>query len=254
VRVLRDELHLLTGAYVVDALTGEELAEFERHLYRCAACTEEVKGLRETTAALGMAAAVAPPPEMRPRVLAAATRMRQLPPSARTLPGHGAPRKATRLRRFAGPRPVTTVAVAAMVAAIVVLCVLQVRTRQQLEQAQAGNRVAAQILAAPDARIETGGTTVGGTMTAVISPHDGKAVVTTVDMPVPSGTRVYQLWVISAAGARSAGLLPASTAGATSPVLAADVQPGDKLAITVEPAGGTLQPTTTPIVLLTAQA
>jgi anti-sigma-K factor RskA len=91
-------------------------------------------------------------------------------------------------------------------------------------------------------------------MTAVISPHDREAVITTVGMPVPSGTRVYQLWVISAAGARSAGLLPSSSNGATSPVLAADVQPGDKLAITVEPSGGTPQPTTTPVVLLTAQA
>jgi anti-sigma-K factor RskA len=151
-------------------------------------------------------------------------------------------------------RPVTTVAVAALVAAIVVLAVLQVRTRQQLQQAQAGNRVAAAVLAAPDARLETGGTTLGGTMTAVISAHDREAVITTVGMPVPSGTRVYQLWVISAAGARSAGLLPSSSTGVTSPVLAADVQPGDKLAITVEPAGGTPQPTTTPVVLLTAQA
>jgi hypothetical protein len=76
VRVQRDELHLLTGAYAVDALTGAELAEFERHLYRCKPCTEEVRGLRETTARLGMAAAIAAPPEMRPRVLAAATRVR----------------------------------------------------------------------------------------------------------------------------------------------------------------------------------
>ena len=195
----QDDLHLLTGVYVVDALTGAELAEFERHLYRCASCTEEVRGLRETTARLGMAAAITPPPEMRPRVLAVATRMRQLPPSARTLHAHGAPRRTTRLRRVL-PRPVTSAVVAALVAAIVVLAVLQVRTRQQLEQAQSQNRVAATILAAPDAHIETGGTAVGGTMTAVISPHDGEAVITTVGMPVPSGTKVYQLWVISAAG------------------------------------------------------
>jgi anti-sigma-K factor RskA len=242
-------LHLLTGAYVVDALTGAELAEFERHLYRCGSCAEEVRRLRETTTGLGMAAAIAPPPEMRPRVLAAATHMRQLPPSAR--PGHGAPRRPTGLRRVL-PRPVTTVAVAALVAAIVVLSVLQVRTRRQLQEAQAGNRVAAAVLAAPDARLVTGGTTLGGTMTAVVSPHDREAVITTVGMPVPTGTKVYQLWVISAAGARSAGLLPPGSTGVTSPVLAADVQPGDKLAITVEPAGGTPQPTTTPIVLLSA--
>ena len=32
------ELHLLTGAYAVDALTGDELDEFEKHLPGCASC------------------------------------------------------------------------------------------------------------------------------------------------------------------------------------------------------------------------
>ena len=82
-------------------------------------------------------------------------------------------------------------------------------------------------------------------MTAVISPRDREAVITTADMPTPADAKVYQLWVISAAGARSAGLLPGSGAGVTSPVLATGVRPGDRLAITVEPAGGTSQPTTT---------
>ena len=50
------------------------------------------------------------------------------------------------------------------------------------------------------------------------------------------------------ASARSVGLLPGSSARATSPVLADDVQPGDQLAVTIEPAGGTRQPTTIPIV------
>jgi anti-sigma-K factor RskA len=59
---------------------------------------------------------------------------------------------------------------------------------------------------------------------------------------------VYQLWVMSGASARSVGLLPGSSAGATAPILADDVQPGDQLAITIEPAGGTKQPTTNPIV------
>ncbi|MGH3166914.1 MAG: anti-sigma factor domain-containing protein, partial [Trebonia sp.] len=142
----------------------------------------------------------------------------------------------------------------AMAAAIVVLAVFQVGTRQQLEQTQAGNRAVAAVLAAPDARVETSGTTVGGTVTAVISARDREAVITTAGMPALPGTRVYQLWVIGAAGARSAGLMPSSSAGVTSPVLAAGVQPGDRLAITAEPAGGTTRPTTTPVVLLSARA
>jgi anti-sigma-K factor RskA len=247
------ELHLLTGAYAADALTGAELAEFEKHLARCPACTEEVRGLRETTARLGMATAIAPPSGMRQQVLAAAARTRQLPPPGRKLRTPGSSRSGTRLRH-ALPRPVTVAAVAAMAAAIVVLAVLQAGTRHQLQQAQAGNRAVAAVLAAPGARIETSGTTVGGTVTAVISPGDREAVITTAGMPAPSGDRVYQLWVISTGGARSAGLMPSGSTGPTPPVLAAGVQPGDKLGITVEPAGGTARPTTTPVVLISTHA
>jgi anti-sigma-K factor RskA len=242
------ELHLLTGVYAVDALTGAELAEFERHLRRCATCTEEVRGLQETAARLGMTTAIAPPPWMRAQVLAVASRTRQLPPSGGRLLARDTSRRVTRLRRSL-PRSVAAVTLAA---AIVVLAVLQVNTRHQLQQAQQGSREVAAVLAAPDARIEMSSTTVGGTVTAVISARDREAVITTVGLPAPADARVYQLWVMSASGARSVGLLPGSRASVTSPVLAADVQSGDRLGITVEPAGGTSQPTTTPIVLLAA--
>jgi anti-sigma-K factor RskA len=242
------ELHLLTGAYAVDALTGAELDEFEKHLQRCASCTEEVRGLQETAARLGMITAIEPPPWMRRQVLAAASRTRQLPPAGGRPLGRDTPRRMTRLRRSL-PR---SAAVVAMAAAIVVLAVLQVNTRHQLQQTQQGNSAVAAVLAAPDARLETSSTTVGGTVTAVISPRDREAVITTADMPTQSDAKVYQLWVISASGARSIGLLPGGGTGVTSPVLAADVQPGDRLGITVEPAGGTSQPTTTPIALIAA--
>jgi anti-sigma-K factor RskA len=237
-------LHLLTGAYAVDALTGDELAEFERHLEQCAACAEEVRGLRETAARLGMATAIEPPSWMREQVLAAAGRVRQLPPSGvRPLTADGPRRRRHLSRRL--PRPI---AVTAMAAAIVALAVLQVGTRHQLQRAQANNQTIASVLSASDARVELSSSTVGGTVTAVISPHDREAVITAAGMPTPSDARVYQLWVISPAGARSVGLLPGSSARAASPVLADDVQPGDQLAVTIEPAGGTKQPTTIPIV------
>jgi anti-sigma-K factor RskA len=243
------DLHLLTGAYALDALTGDELDQFEKHLQRCASCTEEVRGLSETAARLGMTTAIEPPPWMRRQVLAAASHTRQLPPSGGRLLSRDKPRRTARLRRSL-PR---TAAMLVMAAAIVVLTILQVNTRNQLQQTQQGSREVAAVLAAPDARIEASPTSVGGSATAVISPRDREAVVTTTDMPTPADAKVYQLWVINGSGARSVGLLPSSSTGVTSPVLAADVQPGDRLGITVEPAGGTAQPTTTPIVLLAAK-
>lgn len=242
------DLHLLTGVYAADALAGAELAEFERHLGRCASCAGEVRELRETAARLGMATAIAAPPGMREQVLAATQRTPQLPPGRR-MPAFGTLRPGTPLRRML-PRPVTVAAVAVMAAAVVVLAVFQVRTLHQLDEAQAGNRAVAAVLAAPDARIQASAATVGGTVTAVISARDRAAVITTAGMPAPPGTRVYQLWVISPAGARSAGLLSAGGGGATSPVLASGVQLGDRLGITIEPAGGSSQPTTTPVLVI----
>jgi anti-sigma-K factor RskA len=242
------QLHQLTGAYAADALTGAELAQFEKHLGQCPSCAEEVRGLRETAARLGLATATVPPPAMRQQVLRAANRTRQLPPSGRR-PLAGLPRRRARLRR-----PLTAVAVTAMAAAVVVLAFLQAGTQHRLEQAQSANQAVAAVLAAPGARIVTSGTAVGGTVTAVVSARDHEAVVTAAGMPAPPASRVYQLWLISVSGARSAGLMPASSAGSTPPVLTTDIQPGDHLGITIEPAGGSVRPTTAPVVLLSVYA
>jgi hypothetical protein len=80
VRLQRPELHTLTGSYTLDAVPGAEREEFEHHLSRCPSCAAEVRGLRETAARLGVAAADQPPAGMRERVLSAAGRTRQLPP------------------------------------------------------------------------------------------------------------------------------------------------------------------------------
>ena len=248
------ELHLLTGAYAADAVTGAELAEFEKHLLGCPTCAEEVRGLRETAARLGMVTAIAPPPGMREQVLAATSRTRQLPPSSRkVIPLHVRPQRMRALPHGL-TRPVAVATMSAMAAAVIVLAVFQVNTRSQLRQTQADDRAVAAVLAAPDARITMSRAIVGGTVTAVISRTDGAAVITTSGMPAAASGKVYQLWVVSAASARSAGLMSGGTAGATSPLLADDVKPGDSLAITVEPAGGSARPTTTPVALLTAQA
>src|SRR5947209_2632725 len=80
VKNLRDDLHVLTGSYVLDAVSPDEREEFERHLQTCPACDAEVRGLRETAARLAIARAVAPPARMERQVLAATYQTRQLPP------------------------------------------------------------------------------------------------------------------------------------------------------------------------------
>jgi anti-sigma-K factor RskA len=253
VSVKPHELHLLTGSYALDALPEDDRAEFERHLARCPSCTEEVRGLRETAARLAMAPALIPPPEMRERVLAAAPRTRQLPPAGRGTLGQAGRR--TPLRRRSRSRAALAAGLLTLAAAVAFLLVMQLSTSGQLRQARSANQAIAAVLGAPDARLESLPTTVGGTVTAVVSLREREAVVTTADLPQPPGTRVYQLWVINAAGtARPAGLLAITSPGSASPVLAAGVLPGDRLGITVEPAGGTAQPTTTPVVIMPVTA
>ncbi|MGH3208526.1 MAG: anti-sigma factor [Trebonia sp.] len=243
--VQRHELHLLTGSYALDALTGAELAEFEKHLDECPSCAEEVRGLRETASRLAMATAVTPPPGMRQQVLAAASVTRQLPPAGRgSLPRPGGWRRPL-------SRAGLTAGILALAAAVVFLLVTQLSTNRQLQQARQDNSAIAAVLSAPDARIESMPATAGGTVTAVMSLRQAEAVVTTSALPALPGTRVYQLWVMTSSGAaKSAGLLTVTGAGSTTPVLADGVLPGDRLGITIEPAGGTAQPTTTPVVVM----
>jgi anti-sigma-K factor RskA len=255
---------MLTGSYALDALAGPERFAFERHLDRCDTCADEVRGLRETAARLALATAIAPPREMRQRVLTAAPLTRQLPPPGRNLlPGSNLLSGRNLLPRSGrrdGPRLVrpsqagVTAAIVALAAAVVFLFVTQAATQHQLRQVQASSRAIAAVLAAPDARAESMTVSVGGTATAVMSLTRHEAVISTAGVPALPGGKVYQLWVMSPAAPRSAGLLPASRAGITVPVLAEGVRPGDRLGITVEPAGGTARPTTAPVVVMPVPA
>jgi anti-sigma-K factor RskA len=202
---------------------------------------------------LALVTAFSPPPELRSRVLAAVAHTRQLPPDGRNPLARAGRRPGPRRRTLS--RAGITAGVLAMAAAVVVLLVMQFATNRQLQQAHAANNAIAAVLAAPDAQVESLPVATGGTATAVMSLREQEAVVTTVGLPALSGARVYQLWVMTSSGAAtSAGLLPVSSAGSTTPVLANGVRPGDKLGITVEPAGGTQQPTTTPVVTMPVTA
>src|SRR5579859_1681661 len=90
-RLLRQDLHTLTGAYALDAMdSASETARFSRHLTRCQSCASEVRGFREVATAMAFAATTEPPAEMRERVMAAVARTRQLPPEINT---HARPRR-----------------------------------------------------------------------------------------------------------------------------------------------------------------
>jgi anti-sigma-K factor RskA len=65
-----------------------------------------------------------------------------------------------------------------------------------------------------------------------------------------SGGKVYELWLMAPTGNRPEGLLDVQPSGRAAPVIASGLRPGDQTGLTVEPAGGSAQPTTTPIVVV----
>jgi len=245
-RFLRHDLHSLSGAYALDAIeAGPERDRFIRHLSRCQSCASEVRGFREVGTALAFAAAAEPPAELRMRVLAAAARTRQLPPEVST---HARPRR-TRARVPWVPWLSGVVATASIVVAVL-FGLAQAHTQDELNQVRAENQAISLLLSAPGAQLLTHEVTHGGVATVVLAADRHELAVVTTGLPaLPSG-QVYQLWLIGKPKIVSAGLLPAAKNGQTPAVLATGVVKGDTLGLTVEPAGGSAQPTTTPILAL----
>jgi uncharacterized membrane protein len=249
-KLFRRDLHSLSGAYALDALEqGAESERFARHLNRCPSCASEVREFREVATAMAFAAASAPPPELRDRVLAAVALTRQLPPEVTS---HARPRRARGRARGRVPWVpwLSGVVATAAVVVAVLFGYLQAHTEQQLNQARAQNQAIAQVLSAPQVKLLSHATTKGGVATVVLAAARHQIVVTTNGLPALPTGKVYQLWLIGTTRTVSAGLLPAATSGRTGPVLASGVVNGDTLGLTVEPAPGTAQPTTIPILAL----
>lgn len=228
------DVHALTGAYVLDAVSDVERAEFERHLSECDACRQEVAELRETASRLGLAATAEPPPRMRSAVMARISEVRQLPPDAPVIP----------LRRPRWALRLTSVAAAVLLVATAVLGSLLVRSQDSLEDTQAQAEAVSSILRSGDARIATQGDESSGRMTAVMSRSENKMLLLTNGLPAAPSGKDYQAWTI---GDRieSAGLITPRDGRASLEV--SGIDDAQLVGITIEPAGGSDQPTDEPI-------
>ncbi|MGW4893172.1 anti-sigma factor [Kitasatospora sp. NPDC004240] len=247
-----EDLHLLTGAYALHALDDEHDA-FEEHLGRCETCREEVAGFTAALARLATPHALPPPPAVRARVLARLEHERQLPPLRRS-----ADRPAPTARARAGFRGSRwqRFALAASLAAATTLGVFAVRQHEQAEQAQATaeqlrSQQAAfgELLTAPDARVTTAGAADGGsgTGTVVWSASRNQAGFLAAGLPAPGPGRVYELWLDHAGTLSPAGLLPD---GDGALLLTAPLDGARAVGVTIEPAGGSAQPTSEPVMAL----
>ncbi|TFD66771.1 anti-sigma factor domain-containing protein [Cryobacterium ruanii] len=106
----------------------------------------------------------------------------------------------------------------------------------------------AQINAADDSQRAATTTADGQEATLVWSNKLAISAVLVDNLPVLGGDQDYQLWYINAAGAVSAGTFDSSGDGTAWRVLDGTMHAGDQVGVTVEPNGGSDQPTSSPIV------
>lgn len=228
------DIHLLTGAYALDAVTGIERERFERHLRECAVCAQEVEELREVAARLAVAADAQPEPELRTAVLAQVALTRQdRPGAAKPVVG----------RRWRARAAMAFAAAAAVAGALAGGVALGERTAGEGSIAQEQS----QVQQAPDAVTVTGRGPTGAVAVAV-SRSLAKVSVSLDGVPALDARHAYQVWLIGPRGPQSAGLLrPGAGPGSLVSAFPADT---DRIAVTTEPATGSPQPTTPGVIRL----
>lgn len=240
------------AAYALAALDGDERGAFLEHLAGCPICRAEVAALRATVAQLPLGAdpdAVAPPPELRARILAAVA-------AAAVSPGGGAPPALVPgaaaapipfLRQWRRPQSYAAAAVLLLALGLGLLgwnLTLQREVRQarverdgaRLQLNQARETLEVRNLGA------TGGQSASGEV--LYLPNRHQAILTVHGLPALQPGQVYQVWLIqSGRPPQGAGVFLTQTTA-----LQADMSQYQTLAITVEPGpGGSAAPTTTPI-------
>ena len=219
------DIHALSGAYAVDAVDDIERASFERHLASCPTCRAEVASLREASALLADAATTTPPPALRDAVLSDITRVRPLPPVTVGGPVH---------RRRWFPALVAAVVLALVGVGGAVWQPWRDDTSVQVS-------VTDQVLQDPEAQQVSQTLPNGATATVVRSPKEHRAVLVTEDLPEPPAGKVYQLWLQTPSEDMvPAGLMPA---GGRTALLDGDADDAIGVGLSLEPAGGSEQPT-----------
>jgi anti-sigma-K factor RskA len=269
-----DELHSQAYLYVVGALTADELHEFETHLVGCADCRKEVADMNEVTARLSETVAAEPPAQLRSAVLAevAGTVQDPQPDAAAHEHAGAAPPRGRHAAssteaeqspaRAAAPvvpvrRPWRERA-AILAAAAAVLVAVGVSGWAINERSDARDEAAASqrlmdeltsVLNAGDAQTVTSSTKGGAVAMVVRSDRRGVALLLASDLPALPDGKTYQAWTIDHDKPTSAGTFE-SQGDQTALELPTAAVSTSTVAITVEPAGGSDQPTTDPIVAL----
>ena len=240
-----DDATELLALYALDALEGDESVELEAHLATCPRCASELDSLRGVAAAMGNAAET-PPAHLWDAI---SSRLYDAPTEA---PALIAPAVAsvTPIAPRRSRVQVISWAAAAVLVAVFALALGHANDRAARLQgalaASAKNEVLA-ALVAPGHHLVTLTGSHHAELAQMVTLPDGRAYLVSSRLPALASSRTYQLWAIVGGRPISVGLL------GSRPSLAAVTMSGARasvLAITNEPAGGSVAPTS-PIVAST---
>ena len=271
-----DELRELAASYALDALSDDEKEAFEQNLDLCPECAGVVASLRATVSTLAYAApGRKAPAALRARVLDAIERLPSAVPAS-PKPGAAPSQVSPEVARRGPATNAWWLPAAAVIGAIVVggyalalrahIVFLDQELREARAQAESAQRqlidVQAQlaraqvevqrvsltttILASPDVlRVDLKGQPSAPAAIGHAFWSRTRGVLFTANaLPPLPASQVYQLWIVTASGPLSAGLLSLDAEGrallvSTPPT---PVTP-TTFAVTVEPAGGVPAPT-----------
>ena len=228
-----DDLTALATPYALHAIPESERADIDRRIAAAPpevaqAFAEEVRAVRETMAVISAATAVEPPYELRDRVLAEIGP----PPVAQLQP---------RRRRW---QTAVLAAAAALVIGLGALGVgMTLRPAPKMSTTE-------QVFAAPDVRTISGDIPGGGTATVVFSREKNAGVLVMNNVAPPKTGTVYQMWLINDSGPHSAGTMDAQAVAPSTTAVLPDLDGSTTLAFTVEPPGGSQQPSSEPFAAL----
>ena len=228
------DVHALSGAYALDAVTDEERESFERHMAGCEACQAEVLSLRETAAVMSDLTSEEPPPALRASILDAIGDVRQLPP----------PAPAVRQRRRFSSRML----VAAAAAVVLLAGGVGIAATQPWKDSQGQVLTAAdQVLKDPEAQRVTQTFDDGASATVVRSVAQRKAVIVTNDMPAAPKGHSYVVWLQQGDEMVRAATMPQGPDNTV--LLEGDALTASAAGVTVETNPETQEPTSEPIAL-----
>jgi len=226
------DLHHLIAPYALDALEADDRSRFEAHLALCEQCRVELVGFLSTAARLGETEAATPPPALRERLLVMAASTSQEHPVVSALS------QRSRIRRYA-PR----IALAAAVAAAVVGIGGFVAEHERADDLSAERARITAVMTAEDGAMTVDRASGGGNVRVIASKSRNAAVVLGESLPSLDADQSYQVWHMEDGRPTSVGLL-----GHGPGMLYVDnIKGAEAYAVSVEPSGGSAQPTSDPI-------